>query len=47
MVLNECRHGADLNGVGVVGRVLKQAIVRIEQLLRQEEEELSGRAAVV
>lgn len=47
MVLDKRRHWADLNGVGVVGRVFEQAVVRIEQLLRQEEEELSGWTAVV
>lgn len=47
MVVYEGRHGADLNGVGVVGGVLKQAVVRVEQLSRHQEEKLSGRAAVV
>lgn len=47
MVLDKRRHGADLNGVRVVGRVLKQTVVGIKQLLGQEEEKLSGRAAVV
>lgn len=47
MVLDKRRHGADLNGVRVVGRVFKKTVVRVEQLLGQEEEKLSGRAAVV
>lgn len=47
MVLYEGGHGADLDGVRVVGWVLKQAIVGVEQLLRQQEEELSGWPTVV
>ena len=47
MVVHEGRHGADLHSVGVVGRVLKQAVVRVEELSRHQEEELSGGAAVV
>ena len=47
LVLHEGWHGADLHGVGVVGRVLKQTIIRVEQLLGQQEEELPGGPAVV
>ena len=47
MVLHQRGHGADLKGVGVVGGVFKQAIVWVEELLGQQEEELSGGAAVV
>ena len=47
LILHKGRHGADLHGVGVVGRVLKQTIVGVEELLGQQEEELSGGAAVV
>ena len=47
MVLHEGRHRADLDGVGVIGRVLKQAIVRVEELLGEQEEELSRRTTVV
>lgn len=47
MVLYEGWHGADLDGVGVVGRVLKESVVGIKELLGQEEEELPGRPAVV
>lgn len=47
MVLHKRGHGTYLNGVSVVSRVLKQTIVRVEQLLRQEEEKLSGRTTIV
>lgn len=47
VVVHKRRHGRHLDGVGVVGRVLEEAIVRIEELPRQQEEELPGRAAVV
>lgn len=47
MVLHKRRHGADLHHVRVVGRVLEQAVVRVEHLLRQQEEEFPRRAAVV
>lgn len=47
MVLNKRRHGADLHSIRVVSRVFKQTVVGIKQLLRQKEEELSGRAAVI
>ncbi len=47
MVVYEGGHGADLDGVGVVGRVLKQTIIRVEQLPGNQEEELPGRPAVV
>lgn len=32
VVVHEGGHGADLDGVRVVGRVLKEAVVRVEQL---------------
>lgn len=47
MVLYKCRHWADLHHIRVIGRVLKQAVVRVKHLLRQQEEELPGWAAVV
>lgn len=47
VIVYEGGHGADLDGVGVVGRVLKQTIIRVEQLPGNQEEELSGRPAVV
>lgn len=47
MVLHKRWHGADLNSVGIVGWILEQTVVGIEQLLGQQEEELSGGAAVV
>lgn len=47
VIFNKGRHGADLYGVSVVGWVLKQPIIGIEELLRQKEKEFSGRATVV
>jgi len=47
LVLHEGGHGADLDGVGVVGRVLEEAVVGVEELLGQQEEELPGGPAVV
>ena len=47
MVLYEGGHGTDLDGVGVIGRVLKEPIIRVEQFLRQQEEELPRRPTVV
>lgn len=47
MVFYKCRHGADLYCVGIICRVLKESIVGVEELLRQKEEELSGRTTVV
>lgn len=32
MVVDEGRHGADLDGVGVIGRILKKAVVRVKKL---------------
>lgn len=40
-------HRADLYGVHVRGRVLEQAVVGIEELARQQVEELARRTAVV
>ena len=40
-------HGTDLYGVGVIGWVLKQAVVRVEQFPRNQEEKLTGRPTVV
>lgn len=47
VIVHEGGHGADLDRVGVIGRVLKQTIIRVEQLPGNQEEELSGRPAVV
>lgn len=47
MVLHKRRHGADLHHIRVIGRVLEQTVVRVEQLLRQQEEEFPRRPAVV
>lgn len=47
MIVHEGRHGANLDRVGVISRVLKQTIIRVEQLPGNQEEELSGRPAVV
>lgn len=41
MVLHEGRHGTDLYCVSVVGGVLKQAVVWVEELLGEQEEELT------
>lgn len=47
MVFYKRRHGADLHRVSIICRVLKESVVRVEQLLRQKEEELSRRTTVV
>lgn len=47
LVVHEGGHGADLHGVRVVGGVLEQAVVGVEELPRQQEEELAGRPPVV
>lgn len=47
VVLNEHGGGANLNCVGVIGRVLKEAIVWIEDLTREKEKELSRRSTIV
>lgn len=47
VVVYEGRHGADLDGVRVIGWILKQAVVRVEELSGDEEEKLSGGSAVV
>lgn len=47
VIFNKGRHGADLYSVSVVGGILKQPVIGIEELLRQKEEEFSGGAAVV
>jgi uncharacterized membrane protein YqiK len=47
MVFYKCRHGADLHCIGIICRVLKESIVRVEELLRQKEEELSRRTTVI
>lgn len=47
IVFYKRRHGADLHGVSVICRILKESIVRVEELLRQKEEELPRRATVV
>lgn len=47
MVFYKGRHGADLHGVGVIGRVLEESVVGVKELLRQKEEEFSRRTAVV
>lgn len=47
IVVDKGRHGGDLHRVGVVGRVLEQAVVGVEELPRQQEEELPGGAPVV
>lgn len=47
MVFYKCGHGADLHRVSIICRVLKESIVRVEELLRQKEEEFPRRATVV
>jgi hypothetical protein len=47
LVVYESRHGRNLNGVGVVGGIFKEAVVRVEELPREEEEKLPRRAAIV
>lgn len=47
VIFNKGRHGADLYSVSVVGWILKQPIIGIEELLRQKEKEFSGGATVV
>ena len=47
VAVDEHGHGADLHRVRVVGRVLEQTVVRIEQLARHQKEELARRPAVV
>lgn len=47
VIVHKGRHGADLDRVGVISRVLKQTIIRVEQLPGNQEKELSGRPTVV
>lgn len=47
VVVDEGRHGADLDGVGVIGWILKQAVVWVKKLPWHQKEKLSGRATVV
>ena len=47
VVVDERRGGADLNSVSVIGRVLKETVVRIENLTREKKEEFSARTTVV
>lgn len=46
-VLHKGREWADLHGVAVDGRVLKQSIVGVEQLSGQQEEKLPGGTTIV
>ncbi len=47
VVVDEGRHGADLDGVGVIGWILKQTVVWVKKLPWHQKEELSWRATVV
>lgn len=47
VIVDKGRHGWDLHGVGVVGRVLEEAVVGVEELPWQQEEELPGGAPIV
>ena len=46
-IVNLCWEPANLNCVGTLSGVLKQPVIRVEQLSRELEEKLSLRAAVV
>ena len=46
-VFNERRHRADLNGVRVVRGILKQSVIRVEELFREKEEKFTRRPSVV
>lgn len=46
-VLDEGCGGANLNGVSVVGRVLKEPVIRVEDLSREKEEEFSTGASII
>lgn len=47
MVFHKCRHGTDLHRVSIICRIFKESVVRVEELLRQKEEELSRRTTVI
>ena len=47
VVLEEHGGGADLHRVRVVGGVFEEAVVRVEDLAREKEEEFSRRASIV
>lgn len=47
VIVHERRHGADLDRVRVVGGVLEETVIRVEELPGDQEEELPGGAAVV
>lgn len=47
MIVYEGRHGADLNRVGVVGRIFKQTIIWVKEFSGNQEEELSGGSTVI
>lgn len=47
VIVHERRHRADLDRVRVVGGVLEETVIRVEELPGDQEEELSGGAAVV
>ena len=47
VVVDEGGGGADLNSVGVIGRVLKQTVVGVEDLTRQKEEEFTTWTTVI
>lgn len=47
VIVHKRRHGADLDRVRVVGGVLEETVIRVEELPGDQEEELPGGAAVV
>ena len=47
IVVDEGRGGADLNCIGVIGRVLKQAVVGVEDLTGEKEKELTTWTTIV
>lgn len=47
MLWVDTRVRIDLEGIVVVRRVLEQAVERIEHLVREEEEELSGQSTII
>ena len=46
-ILHEGRHWANLNSVGVIGRIFKQAIIWIEKLPWKKEEEFTRRTTII
>ena len=47
VIFNEGGHGGYLDGIGIVGGILKKTVIRVEQFPRDEKKELSGGSSVV